>query len=1747
MPSHAPLSTRDGRIRSSSVQQVGEPIYYSNDGMSLTSPAIIAPLTSYTCLTHLPDIELLHQVVTLGQEILPTLPKRDKLPTTALFRAADIVFPRYGLDPDGEDKLSRIIFLVGGMRSTDNLLDRFRTVLSRMGIELEYIEESSVEGDSNNREPPSPARIKRRRRSSSRRSSSQHRRNHHQPQHPQSQQPHTYASPPSPHPPPSPSAHSTAASPLRERVAIAGAPSVAHQPSGQRRRNSDTAVEIVASADTDRDNRGRETYQMHQATQQNQRSISRHHQRRRSDSQAPPLLNYKEHFGQVGEPREPLPAQRQSPRTSRPIAPWLSQIPQYTTDAEKTAEEQQPAIADEADELEKADEEDHEYDDEGDEGDNDNDQDKAPSIDEYTRSLQMLEPFKQRQQEQQQQRDNHHNVYINTNPNDIQGAQYVSHLTHAHNYQHHQELPLRNRPLPQSLTPPTAPESGFDAPARPVSSSMLAAGSWTEPQSPRSAASDYEEFYIPSDTTMQEELEKGPAPKVDPLIMAKVADTYFMRFAFLGGMAVEAWRAMTEAHQEQERHAAKMDRELSGSEALLVWNDVAKTHIDNLSGKLKVAQRIRHEGPATNPEEVRQLPQHPANLIADKDAGIVAAAAEMASNAEDADAPGGADEAGAEAANMSDADDGEADAGEDEDDAAEEFRLRQEQRDRLMRRAARVYTITTLFNAINHWQAMTCEEASRTKVARRHILRKKVFFAWRDQTASDNAKITTLALGWFVQRWMSALRQADHEGDHLAVQFYHRDLVTVKFWSWFRAHQEHTATAWANDRLKRQAIESWLNARAAASSIKEGADRLARHVLLSATGNQWIDQTQTQESILLRIEEQENETYMRAALQDWAKESFCHTQLRAVQSANDKRAKETAFEAWRQSAADSQHRAAQLDLDIAEEYVAHWHRETRLALFQADYEFDLKTDAVHSWILAEKLAFLIRYRDEQLLRKTCLSLKATFGASDLWEGEQDREDELAETADSLYKFSIVSDFVSAYQAQADDNSHLQQTAEHIDKATLVTRYACEEWPAAAAQSAENDELARRGAFYVGVVNSIDGWSAYARSVREQRLRSTYRSFRRQAKREAAAECVAVWSSALVDVGDEATSNDGSGRGGGYDVADELRYEHETHTVFAMLNNWILETNDRLFQQSVAVEADAEVYLSRWRLQLAGCEELGAAAAEHDTVTQMAGRWDDWELQAVQARAREHTAAALHEKNDRRLGRRVLAVWQQQLAEPEPDDLQASYGPMSSVSRWPVEEGVRGSASQYGASQSQWKLDSSISSPIVARSDPLRSGGGRSASLLLHPIAESPMTIATAQRPLFSRAVTEARHGQTSGGGIGSIGGSYSVPVPSALTPTVPALYGPSPGAGPLRRLHRSTATAPAPAPTYSRNLHKQEPDDLPRQLQTLREHGHQEQQQETPFRSSAFPTSSLATSTTLTPGRDSRDSHRHRLLQRRLQSAARLADSVQLGPMSEFDEFDDMEATQILAAATDAIHDDPGADNYADVSSEGDDGLDGRRGREGSILPPARRQLQSLSHSTKTPTRFFRPDERPVVSSSSRAQLQSQSQQQQQRQPMFGRPLGSLAQSGSNPATAAPFRRQPDFSLRKTAAAAAAAAASNLGPAGFSTAGTLAFDPVTTTPMGPLPSPFERRLRAVYGSDGQAVDEGAFSDDEDEDDEVYQEEERRQRRLAPVTATPLRRIPLQMSTLAIRQSTAPDRSTTGRPGARVTFADTGSR
>jgi protein SFI1 len=105
-------------------------------------------------LTMIIDVGVLHDIVVLAQELLPTLPPRERLPTNALFSAYDDILPRIGIDTDHDSRYARVLFKVGGLRGPGTLFEKFEEVLSRMGIEIEFDSHNTSEENSQVENPP---------------------------------------------------------------------------------------------------------------------------------------------------------------------------------------------------------------------------------------------------------------------------------------------------------------------------------------------------------------------------------------------------------------------------------------------------------------------------------------------------------------------------------------------------------------------------------------------------------------------------------------------------------------------------------------------------------------------------------------------------------------------------------------------------------------------------------------------------------------------------------------------------------------------------------------------------------------------------------------------------------------------------------------------------------------------------------------------------------------------------------------------------------------------------------------------------------------------------------------------------------------------------------------------------------------------------------------------------------------------------------------------------------------------------------------------------------------------------------------------------------------------------------------------------------------------------------------------------------------------------------------------------------
>ncbi|ORY63977.1 Sfi1 spindle body protein-domain-containing protein [Pseudomassariella vexata] len=84
------------------------------------------------------DLQILFDIVTQADIILPNLPANSRLPTNALFQAYNEVLPDRGIDPEHDQHLSKLVFKIGGMRTGITLKDKFDALLAKMNITVEY-------------------------------------------------------------------------------------------------------------------------------------------------------------------------------------------------------------------------------------------------------------------------------------------------------------------------------------------------------------------------------------------------------------------------------------------------------------------------------------------------------------------------------------------------------------------------------------------------------------------------------------------------------------------------------------------------------------------------------------------------------------------------------------------------------------------------------------------------------------------------------------------------------------------------------------------------------------------------------------------------------------------------------------------------------------------------------------------------------------------------------------------------------------------------------------------------------------------------------------------------------------------------------------------------------------------------------------------------------------------------------------------------------------------------------------------------------------------------------------------------------------------------------------------------------------------------------------------------------------------------------------------------------------------------
>ncbi|KAL2265152.1 hypothetical protein VTJ83DRAFT_6252 [Remersonia thermophila] len=559
---------------------------------------------------------------------------------------------------------------------------------------------------------------------------------------------------------------------------------------------------------------------------------------------------------------------------------------------------------------------------------------------------------------------------------------------------------------------------------------------------------------------------------------------------------------------------------------------------------------------------------------------------------------------------------------------------------RMEKRATRVYEIFTTRTALDHWRELALEERERTAVARRHLMRKRAFESWHAQHLDDEMKVENFVLSNVLKKWGEAAlhHEVRHEvasrwrdqqlckdsvntlweeyNNRIADEVYAADLVTgcLRMWT-HKAHEtrdEYQVAVALDERLRLdEAVKTWL----------DGLDAL-RFDAYECT-RQWL---------ILGC---------RRDLEHWQEQARLSGILREHNAKQNREIIQHVFRLWQNALREAEDEAAVADAFMVMEPIEHWEREMRLKLFAERDERDTKAAVLKHWALEEKLAWFRRYDAKMLKQKT---LETLFTAARQARSERERLEQEAADADAYY---MHGDVVDAWLDGVD------QMRKHRYNANLInlyrtTRPCIDHWREQTHLSRARSSYFKRSAdkhSSRAIVNHVLAtWPDIAEQRRRERMMTNLRQFRRQYKVDLAQDCLGRWLNATADALDAKED------------AQHTNLHYKREDLHECLDLWNRAAKKAQVVEQVAADAELEAYCGRWQEQLQEAKENMQYAVEYEADKVRRRCWEKWEFETLQTGGKRHMADALHDKNERRVRRRILSEWHQRAVPGAPDSL-----------------------------------------------------------------------------------------------------------------------------------------------------------------------------------------------------------------------------------------------------------------------------------------------------------------------------------------------------------------------------------------------------------------------------------------------------------------------------------------------------------
>ncbi|TLD04912.1 uncharacterized protein PgNI_09775 [Pyricularia grisea] len=765
--------------------------------------------------------------------------------------------------------------------------------------------------------------------------------------------------------------------------------------------------------------------------------------------------------------------------------------------------------------------------------------------------------------------------------------------------------------------------------------------------------------------------------------------------------------------------------------------------------------------------------------------------------------------------------------------------------ERIMKRAERAYELSLLHKAFTHWWTAAQEEVERTEIARRHLLRKKVFDGWSQKVSADKFKAFSFAANGALLAWRIVTKKQE-EQEEVALQMCSRGLLKITFAKLFRRHQERVADAFNSARLRQGAVLTWSAELQSATKLWTAAEADASHMRQSNALSMW----QSRHSDMSMFQSMASSLVLdhdaTGIFDFWRKQARLERIFRELSNSQRKKTQALTLSALGQAAGLSQMLAAKADAMILKDFAQHWLRELRLREFSRRRDQDLLYNQLYEWLMEERYALFHRYSEYNRTVAALSELRAVH------ESERFRQRQLDLKAQRFRRRALLDPLIGLMRSQIYHNDEARNSARRIDLENVAGSI-IEAWTTAAAGLESMADDARLGAYWTAATTCLEGWPSFAREVRRQRLATTYHAASRLRKERMATDAFVTWQEALHDKFVVTWESE---------AALQDRQLHET---IDLMNTWIGETNRMIIMSSVANQSDLQVVVNSWRAIANGLDNQETDAAIYDIERLRGATLEVWELELVKLRGWAHTATELADKNKKKLARQALGFWlsQTQPRQREVDDVAIG-------GRTPLRTSLRRS---YTATAPPNFGGSVLSRP-----------GGRFGSAADQDGQNIARSQSQQENPLVRRTQEPSGPRQQDNSRGPAYGSTPSQPMPSAWfssrfgsSTTANTPYTPQPKA--------QYSDQPTPSQNSTRGRPNAGLQDS--RLPPISERSENSTRRFSGGGGGVYPNtaSEIPDDSMRGPSED-----RIRSFQEKLAQASRFADSVQLGPMSEFDE-----------------------------------------------------------------------------------------------------------------------------------------------------------------------------------------------------------------------------------------------------------------